>query len=719
MRIKNLLTVGTAVVVTIWVIHAARLSADTGVTYTYKGNKFTSGGPPYTTADSITGYFTAPPLAPNLTAMDITSTVIAFSFSDGINTWDQTNTNPIERRFVISTDSQSNIIAWDVGVSSNVPSPNNDAIVTCNGISTYFNSCPDHPYDEAYEGNGQYEGYNQSAPGTWSSTASSGGMPAITGIVSGASFQPGVVPGSWITITGTNLSPVTDTWATAITNGNLPTSLDGVTVSIAGQPAYIAYISSTQINAVAPDVGTGTVPVAVTTPAGTSPAVMAIAQAVQPAFFQWGNYAVATHQDYSLAAKNGAFSGLATASASPGETIILWGTGFGATAPVAPVGVELPSDGVYYTANAVTVTIGSTPATVYAAALSPGFAGLYQVAIQIPPSLPSGDYPVVASVSGVSSPSTTLLTVAVPQIQSLSFSANTAASGATVMASLMLSAAAPPGGAVVSLSSSDSLASLPATVTVPAGTASLTVSLSVGAVTANETIAITASYGGNSVQASLTLTPPVDPQCANISGNWNGSESGSATFSIVAPIETDMFTDPVSGSGTVAIMQTGCSIQYEPFGESALTGTNLTPSQLAELMRTGTISGNNISITGILALPDMVELAAEGVTSIQVSTNVVNGAGQLADGVISVSETGMFAASGTYSYNGQTGSFTLTVTSSSVGTLDAAFGNRPAAKWSSAARRARLMHLRVAPGHESFDGLLRAALNRALIFAPR
>jgi uncharacterized protein (TIGR03437 family) len=57
------------------------------------------------------------------------------------------------------------------------------------------------------------------------------------------------------------------------------------------------------------------------------------------------------------------------------------------------------------------VTIGNVPATVYGAALAPGFAGLYQVAIQVPATAPSGDQPIVASVGGVSSPSTTLITI--------------------------------------------------------------------------------------------------------------------------------------------------------------------------------------------------------------------------------------------------------------------------------------------------------------------
>jgi uncharacterized protein (TIGR03437 family) len=59
----------------------------------------------------------------------------------------------------------------------------------------------------------------------------------------------------------------------------------------------------------------------------------------------------------------------------------------------------------------VTVTINNQPATVYGAALASGFAAVYQVAIQVPDSLADGDWPIVATVGGVSSPSTILLSV--------------------------------------------------------------------------------------------------------------------------------------------------------------------------------------------------------------------------------------------------------------------------------------------------------------------
>jgi uncharacterized protein (TIGR03437 family) len=249
---------------------------------------------------------------------------------------------------------------------------------------------------------------------TLTPATSSGTAPAISanGVVNGASFQPGIVPGSWITIQGSHLSPVTDTWAQAIVNGNLPAKLDGVSVSVGGKPAYIYYISDQQINALAPDAGTGTMAVTVTTPSGTSAAISANAQTAAPAFFLWaGQYAVATRQDFSFAVKNGTFAGVTTVPAKPGDVLILWGTGFGPTNPAAPIGVQIPSDKLYSTAGDVTVTIGNLPATVYGAALAPGFAGLYQVAIQVPPNAPDGDLPIVATINGAASPGNVTLTV--------------------------------------------------------------------------------------------------------------------------------------------------------------------------------------------------------------------------------------------------------------------------------------------------------------------
>jgi uncharacterized protein (TIGR03437 family) len=144
----------------------------------------------------------------------------------------------------------------------------------------------------------------------------------------------------------------------------------------------------------------------------TSPAGTAQLQAVSPAFFLWsGKYAVATRPDFSLAAPTGLFQPVTTVPAKPGEVIILWGTGFGATTPTVTPGVVPPANPVANVANPVTVTIGNVVATVVGAAVSPGNPGLYQIAVQVPASVPDGDLAVVAQVSGVQSSSSVLLNV--------------------------------------------------------------------------------------------------------------------------------------------------------------------------------------------------------------------------------------------------------------------------------------------------------------------
>ena len=238
--------------------------------------------------------------------------------------------------------------------------------------------------------------------------------PAISagGVTNGASFQPGVPANSWVTIKGTNLAPKTDDWSNSIVNGALPTSLDGVSVSMGGKPAYVYFISPGQVNVLAPDVPAGPISVTVTTAGGTSAAFATTATAYGPAFFTWpNNQVVATRQDYSYAVKAGTFAGATTVAAKPGDVLILWATGFGATLPAAPSGQSVPASGGYPTATAPTVTINNTAATVYGAALAPGSAGLYQIAIQVPTSLGDGDWPIQATIGGLTSPAGTILSV--------------------------------------------------------------------------------------------------------------------------------------------------------------------------------------------------------------------------------------------------------------------------------------------------------------------
>ena len=289
-------------------------------------------------------------------------------------------------------------------------------VSTSASITTSSLAAGAHTLQAAYPGNGLY---GPSTSQLVSQVIAGGGSAdpgiAANGVVNGASFQTGIAADSWVTILGTNLAPTTDNWGNSVINGTLPTTLDGVSVTMDGKPAYISYISSGQLNVLAPDLSPGPVTVTVTTPTGAasvSTVTASLYGLYAPAFFLWpANQPVATRTDFSPAAKSGSIAGTTTVPAKPGDTIILWGTGFGPTNPAAPVGVVVPLGQIYTTTTTPTVTINNVPVMVLSAALSPGLAGVCQIAIQVPDTLTDGDWPIQASIGGVSSPSNVLLTV--------------------------------------------------------------------------------------------------------------------------------------------------------------------------------------------------------------------------------------------------------------------------------------------------------------------
>jgi uncharacterized protein (TIGR03437 family) len=227
-----------------------------------------------------------------------------------------------------------------------------------------------------------------------------------------ASVQPNIQKGSWVAIYGSNLSDSTADWTGLIdSSGQLPTSVGGVSVTIDSKPASVYYVSPGQINVLAPDIAAGDVPVVVTTRGVSTAALKVHAGNAAPAFFQWGasQYAVTTrYPDNALVANPSIGAGFV--AARPGDILTLWGTGFGPAAPVQPTGVL--TSGLHNVAQTVTVMVGGTSAPVIGAALSPGFAGLYQIAIQLPGSLPAGDTLLKAAVGGMNTPDNVYLFIA-------------------------------------------------------------------------------------------------------------------------------------------------------------------------------------------------------------------------------------------------------------------------------------------------------------------
>jgi len=224
-------------------------------------------------------------------------------------------------------------------------------------------------------------------------------VPNITGVVSGASYLPQISSGSWVTIQGTDLAVTTRTWTSAdFINGALPTKIDTVSVTINGKAAYIYYVDSKQLNVLSPDdVSLGSVAVQVTNTFGTSNTFTATKLAVAPGLFMFtSRYPAAVHLDGTYAGPANLISGATTTPVHPGETLILFGTGFGATTPAISTGSVFSTPAPL--AQNATATIGGMTVNAPGYLISPG---LYQFNVTIP-QLSNGDAALTLSVAGQS-----------------------------------------------------------------------------------------------------------------------------------------------------------------------------------------------------------------------------------------------------------------------------------------------------------------------------
>ena len=239
--------------------------------------------------------------------------------------------------------------------------------------------------------------------------ASGAPRPAITtsgGVVNGASFSAGVVAGSWTTIFGSDFASGLKTWDGLIdAQGNFPTAIDNVRVTIDGLPASMNFISANQINVQAPLLTrTGMVPVVVTTPAGTSEMVMVNVLREAPGLFLFTQTptrfpAVVRATDGRFIAPAGLFPGLTTEPAKPGDIVLLFGTGFGPTTPAVVPGRVFSGAAPLTDAASLQVRIGGMDVRPSFAGLSGS--GLYQFNVTVP-NLPDGNHRIEMLINGQS-----------------------------------------------------------------------------------------------------------------------------------------------------------------------------------------------------------------------------------------------------------------------------------------------------------------------------
>lgn len=206
-------------------------------------------------------------------------------------------------------------------------------------------------------------------------------------VVNGADNQSGqFAPNTIATLYGTNLAYST----AAITEndiraGILPTVLGSseTQVYVNNYPANLYYVSPTQVNfLVPPNILPGTMTVRVTVDGLVGPTISFPLAAAAPGLFQLDtSNAVATFADGSVVTP--------ASPAKPGDTVVFWATGLGATDPT-PVYGQIPTTAAPLLAGAnLSVLLDSVavpPGVVIYAGLAPDFAGLYQINVTLPAS---------------------------------------------------------------------------------------------------------------------------------------------------------------------------------------------------------------------------------------------------------------------------------------------------------------------------------------------
>jgi uncharacterized protein (TIGR03437 family) len=211
---------------------------------------------------------------------------------------------------------------------------------------------------------------------------------SATSLVNAATFQQrALAPGSLLTLFGLDL--------------------DGAVVQFGGITAPILYASSSQMNLQVPWELQG-MPSATVTVTGNS--IISQLQSVAIGQADPGIFSLGVPQGGQGAIENVAGSIVDAASpAHAGDYLLVFATGLGAVTTTPPTGAAAPSNPLSRLIVYPTATVGGVPAPVSFAGLAPGYVGLYQVNVQVPPGVTAGDaVPVVLSVGATASNSVTI-----------------------------------------------------------------------------------------------------------------------------------------------------------------------------------------------------------------------------------------------------------------------------------------------------------------------
>ena len=208
-----------------------------------------------------------------------------------------------------------------------------------------------------------------------------------------------VSPGSYVAIYGTGLAGSGNSLAMSLP---LPTTLNGTKVTVGGIPMPLVYAAAGQVNGMVPQALTAnnTYPLVVTSGSTQSSPVMLFVREVQPGIYTTDSSGIG-----SGVVANALTGQLITAKnpAKAGDYLVVYCTGLGQlqgqNGKLQPLdGSIAPLDTIFQTTATIKATIGGFDALVLFSGLTPAFAGLYQINVQVPDGVsPGSDVPLLVS----------------------------------------------------------------------------------------------------------------------------------------------------------------------------------------------------------------------------------------------------------------------------------------------------------------------------------
>ena len=459
-----------------------------------------------------------------------------------------------------------------------------------------------------------------------------------------------MAPDSLAALFGANLAGSTD-WATLDQNGQLPTELAGARVQVNGEAAGLLYVSPSQINFVVPgDTAEGTADVVVVrnTTTGAAQSATMLVQSTAPAVFS---------ADASGKGA-GAILNAVTFAAAPFLTVTPDSTGSDQRTRLA-----VYATGIRYAGNpsqdpsivnvAAQVGASATDATgntynltVEYAGPAPGFFGLDQVNVVLPPDLDvAGVVSLFLTADASASNVVTFQMASLPatsiRLAGLSLSPSYVNGGDSALLTVSLNGVARGIGMSVSLRSNSPAAQVPLQAMVQPGKASIQVTVSTtlqvtsvqtatitGTAGVNQTAALEIDpanalhvstlsvasarlLGGRNASATVTLTGPAPPAGAKIGiASDNSAAQPPATVSVPFTASSATFSIPTS---VVTVSQT-CNITATLGRSSQTAQIAVIPALQLALVSAFVVGGNGNTVSGTVTIADRAPIVGAIVT---------------------------------------------------------------------------------------------------------